>query len=215
MKSRRYFACILILASLIYSGAYGQKPGAPDQKVSFGFFETCTWSEVLSEVDPSDNFFKWVDTEGVNREGSKLGSCQKAHSSKLWKHLHSEAFQKQIPANTLFAWGPEQDEPLKLDALKQHPGSVKRPDKSEIQEVSTQKSAHGSSYDLLITFTKEGAKKWTELTSANVGRSIAIVVNDRVYSAPMVTEPIQHGKCSISGSFTESDVNDLKALLTE
>jgi len=56
---------------------------------------------------------------------------------------------------------------------------------------------------------------WAELTGANVGNNLAIVFNNKVYSAPMVREAIKEGKCVISGSFSENDVHLIKSVLEE
>ncbi len=213
MESKRYIISILILITIIFSTHRSLAQTVSNQSVSFGFFETYTWTEILSDLDQSDSFFKWLNTEGEDEDGCRLGSCQKANAAELWKHIHNDAFRSELPEDIRFAWGSGKDENLVLYALKQPDGSLKGPDKSQIQEVSVNQSAHGDSYELFIAFTDKGAKQWAEFTSANVNRSIAIVFNDQVYSAPMVVEAIKHGKCSISGSYSESDVNHLKSLL--
>ena len=55
----------------------------------------------------------------------------------------------------------------------------------------------------------EGARRWAALTKANVGKAIAIVLDDAVYSAPRVNGEIDGGQSSISGNFTIEDTKDL------
>ena len=55
----------------------------------------------------------------------------------------------------------------------------------------------------------EGARLWAALTKANTGKAIAIVLDDAVYSAPMVHGEISGGNSQISGNFTIEDTKDL------
>ncbi|WP_066836953.1 protein translocase subunit SecDF [Rufibacter ruber] len=58
-----------------------------------------------------------------------------------------------------------------------------------------------------------GAKKWQRLTGDNIGRQVAIVLDDYVYSAPVVQSEIGGGNSSISGSFTIEEAQDLANIL--
>jgi SecD/SecF fusion protein len=58
-----------------------------------------------------------------------------------------------------------------------------------------------------------GARVWGDLTGANKGRSIAIVLDNIVYSAPRVNDRIDGGNSSISGSFTAEEAKDLSSIL--
>lgn len=60
-----------------------------------------------------------------------------------------------------------------------------------------------------MSMNAEGAKEWARLTKENVGRSIAIVLDDVVYSAPNVNGEIPNGQSQISGNFTVDEANDL------
>jgi SecD/SecF fusion protein len=59
----------------------------------------------------------------------------------------------------------------------------------------------------------EGARKWKALTGANVGRPIAIILDNFVYSAPNVNGEIGGGRSSISGNFTVTEALDLANVL--
>ncbi len=61
--------------------------------------------------------------------------------------------------------------------------------------------------------TTGGARKFGDVTAANVGRLFAIVLDDQVISAPSIREPIRGGSGQISGSFTVQSANDLAILL--
>lgn len=62
-------------------------------------------------------------------------------------------------------------------------------------------------------FDSTGARRFGEVTKENVGKPFAIVLDDRVISAPVIREPILGGRGQISGNFTVQDANDLSVLL--
>ena len=70
-----------------------------------------------------------------------------------------------------------------------------------------------------IEMSSEGAKAWERITGANVGNQIAIVLDDRVYSAPNVNEAIEGGRSEITGDFSLEEAKDfanaLKSLKNE
>lgn len=59
----------------------------------------------------------------------------------------------------------------------------------------------------------EGARKWKALTGANIGRPIAIILDNYVYSAPNVNSEIGGGRSSIAGNFTVEEAQDLANVL--
>lgn len=60
-----------------------------------------------------------------------------------------------------------------------------------------------------IEFTSEGANKFFDITSKNVGKPLAILLDDKVVSAPNINEAIAGGRAQISGEFTPLEVKDL------
>jgi SecD/SecF fusion protein len=67
--------------------------------------------------------------------------------------------------------------------------------------------------DVSMQMNAFGARKWKELTGKNVGRSIAIILDNYVYSAPNVNAEISGGNSSISGNFTVEQAQDLANVL--
>ncbi len=64
-----------------------------------------------------------------------------------------------------------------------------------------------------LTLNPEGAKIFSDLTGAQVGRRLAIVLDDKVQSAPVINERIPSGKAQISGRFSIEQANDLSIVL--
>ena len=59
----------------------------------------------------------------------------------------------------------------------------------------------------------EGARQWSRITGQNIGKAIAIVLDDQVYSFPNVNSQIDGGSSQISGRFTLEEANDLANVL--
>lgn len=64
-----------------------------------------------------------------------------------------------------------------------------------------------------FSFDSLGTRRFADITRANVGRPFAIVLDDKVITAPVIREPITGGRGQISGNFTIRSANDLSLLL--
>lgn len=62
---------------------------------------------------------------------------------------------------------------------------------------------------VLITFNAEGSKLFADITGKNVGRQLAIFLDGKVLSTPVVQEKIENGSAVVSGSFTPQEAKDL------
>ncbi|MDP2637729.1 MAG: protein translocase subunit SecD [Candidatus Levybacteria bacterium] len=63
--------------------------------------------------------------------------------------------------------------------------------------------------EVQLRFTSEGTKKFADITSRNVGKKVAIVLDEQVIEAPVVNQPILTGDAAISGGFTTETANAL------
>jgi len=64
-----------------------------------------------------------------------------------------------------------------------------------------------------MTMNDEGARQWSRITGQNIGKSIAIVLDDQVYSFPNVNNQIDGGRSQITGHFTVEEAGDLANVL--
>ncbi|MEO5346644.1 MAG: protein translocase subunit SecD [Magnetococcus sp. YQC-9] len=64
-----------------------------------------------------------------------------------------------------------------------------------------------------ITFNHQGARKFAQLTGEHVGERMAIVLDDKVYSAPVLREKIEGGRAQITGNFSMEEAHDLAIVL--
>lgn len=67
--------------------------------------------------------------------------------------------------------------------------------------------------EISMTMNNEGARDWKRITGENVGKCVAIVLDDLVYSAPVVNGEIAGGRSSITGDFTLEEAKDLANIL--
>jgi len=63
--------------------------------------------------------------------------------------------------------------------------------------------------EISIVLTKEGAQKFYMLTKENIGKTIAIVIDKKIISAPKVVTEIKGGKLNISGDFSENEIDEM------
>lgn len=83
----------------------------------------------------------------------------------------------------------------------------------DIKNASTGYDQNEGKITVDLQMTEEGGDNWAQMTQDNAGRVIAITMDNVVYSAPRVNEPITGGRTQISGSFTINEAKDLSGLL--
>ncbi|MDR1738200.1 MAG: protein translocase subunit SecDF [Candidatus Symbiothrix sp.] len=82
-----------------------------------------------------------------------------------------------------------------------------------IQDASDHFSQYSSYAEVSMTMKSEAAKIWARVTKENIGKSVAIVLDDLVYSYPRVQTEITGGQSQITGNFTTEDAKDLANVL--
>jgi preprotein translocase subunit SecD len=67
--------------------------------------------------------------------------------------------------------------------------------------------------DIEITFNSTGARRFGRVTQENTGKPFAIILDDKILSAPNINEPILGGRAQITGNFTVQSAHDLAVSL--
>lgn len=144
-----------------------------------------------------------------------LGFIDKAHLERVLKMLSDSAVLRKFPANVQFALG-EMDYNDRLAsryqllyALKKNPDPISN---KNIVEARAEADHRDNSYVSLL-FDAAGARRWERITERNVGRAIAISINDKVIIAPNVLQKIIGGNSQISMS-SEENCRVVSVLLT-
>ncbi len=86
-------------------------------------------------------------------------------------------------------------------------------DGANLTDARASQDSRTSEWVVNFTFDSIGTRRFSEITRANVGRPFAIVLDDKVITAPNIREPITGGRGQISGNFTVRSANDLAVLL--
>lgn len=160
------------------------------------------------------------DAQGRMSFAPNLGFIAGRDTAVFNEYMALENVRSQFPGNVRFAFGiPEtNDKGVKSDivalyALKTVEGSDKaRLEGDGVQQASQDYDDRGRAAIKMI-MTKQGERIWGELTTNNVGKPIAIVLDNMVYSAPNVINPITTGNSEISGNFTIEEAQDLANIL--
>jgi len=84
---------------------------------------------------------------------------------------------------------------------------------SDLKETSVGFDQNSGKPEVQLKFTSQGAKKFADITTRNVGKIVAIALDDQVIEAPRVNVPILTGDAVISGGFTVESANALSRSL--
>ncbi|QEM02891.1 protein translocase subunit SecDF [Mucilaginibacter rubeus] len=153
-------------------------------------------------------------------QGPVVGYAPLQDTAKVNSYLHSADVLAVIPRNIKFLWEVKPVKNTKTFALYaiKLTGAENGPVLSGdvINDARADNDQKGSP-EVVMIMNSEGAQKWravtAEASSGTNKKSIAIVLDDNVYSAPVVQNEISGGVSSISGNFTIDDTRDLANVL--
>ena len=134
--------------------------------------------------------------------------------------LSNEKVKQLIPNSIKFLWAVKptedtadpSDQVLELFVIKTSRGG-KAPLTGEVITDARQDLDQSARPSISMQMNSNGAKNWRRLTSTNIGRRVAIVLDNYVYSAPFVQNEIPNGNSQITGDFTIEEAQDLANIL--
>ena len=153
------------------------------------------------------------------RKGPAIGYVSISDTAKVSSYLNNKKIRNIFPARMKFLWSfkpfDKEGNVLELVAIKVTSRDGKSPLSGDIiTDARKEFEQRGSgSPQISMTMNSEAAQVWKRLTGDNVGKSIAIVLDDRVYSYPNVEGEIAGGRSSIMGNFTVREADDLVNIL--
>jgi SecD/SecF fusion protein len=158
-----------------------------------------------------------ADDKGMLVErGSACGMSSIRDTAKVNAYFARPEVRAMLPSNIRFLWESktigETGEVVMLHAIKTGMNGGAQLEGDKIVDARRD-IGQGGDVEVSMTMNAEGANKWRNLTKANVGKSIAIVLDDVVYSSPNVQNEIPNGRSSISGNFTSEEAGDLANIL--
>jgi SecD/SecF fusion protein len=153
-----------------------------------------------------------------NFQGSPiLGYAHKNDTAEINSMLSSKIAQDILPSNLELRWTvkaiDEKETIYQLIALKSSKGGRASMSGDVVVDARDDFDKYRGGSVVHMNMNSQGAKEWEKLTGNNVGRAIAIVLDDQVYSFPNVNGAISGGSSEISGGFTPEEAKDLANVL--
>ena len=146
-----------------------------------------------------------------------VGYVSAADTAAVNAIVHSPMAKTILPADLKLAWTvkPEKmqggHEAFQLVALRTVNGQPVL--NGDVVTRATSEFDNLQGQVVSMTMNDEGARQWSIITNQNIGKAIAIVLDDQVYSFPNVNSRIDGGRSQISGRFTVEEANDLANVL--
>ncbi len=147
---------------------------------------------------------------------SLVGYASVRDTAEINKHLRSDLAKQVIPSDMKLLWSAKPADGLtvknyfELHALKVTTPNGRAPLEGDvITDATDQFNQTTGQPEVSMSMNSEGARRWAELTKANVGKAIAVVLDGVVYTSPRILNEISGGQSSITGSFTVEDTKDL------
>lgn len=157
---------------------------------------------------------------GEYNEGASplIGYCLPKDTASVNAILRHDSIASLFPFDLVFHWGkgiPDANgfETLSLVACKTGRNHELSGSHVATSESQYNEQSGSASPQIAITFDQSGSDEWARLTKASIGKSIAIELDNFVYSFPAVQSEITGGQAVITGNFTESEAHDLAMLL--
>ncbi len=205
------------------------------------FFEVYNYNEIAGDLSRFAQLYAQQDTVnhlnviallgGAQRSGSPVvGMVAPSNRNLVDSIINTELAKKTLPSDLTLMWSvkpaefPRTDE--KGNPMKKSNGEPLTDSYWELVALKGEAALEGdavtsasSEYDNMqgnmvnMKMNDRGAQEWATITRNNIGRSIAIVLDNNVYSFPNVNNEITGGSSQITGNFTPEEANDLANVL--
>ena len=205
------------------------------------FFEVYNYNEIASDLNNFAMAYAAQDTinhlnliqllGGAQRSGSPvIGFVAPANRNLVDSILNSDLAKQKLPSDFHAAWEVKAVEVPVADAqgnpIPKGNGEYKTTPYWQLIALKGEPALQGdavtsasSEYDNMrgntvnMRMNDRGAREWATITRSNIGRPIAIVLDEHVYSFPNVNNEITGGSSEITGNFTPEEANDLANVL--
>ena len=152
-------------------------------------------------------------------QGPVIGYANYKDTADINKYLAMPEIKAELPKDLRLKWGVSPSEfdkkgqTFELYAIKSTERNGKAPLEGDVVTDAKDEFDQYSKPAVSMTMNSDGARRWAQLTKQNIGRSIAIVLDNYVYSAPNVNSEITGGRSQITGHFTPEQAKDLANVL--
>ena len=155
--------------------------------------------------------------QGRIASGPAVGVAFSGDTATINRYLQTKQVKDVLPRNVRFRWSvkavDEKDKYYELIALKETNRNGRPALEGDVVIDAREDFGRNNEPEVSMSMSAEGAKTWARLTKENIGRCVAIVLDDYVYSYPRVNDEITGGNSQISGHFTPEEAKDLANVL--
>ena len=152
-------------------------------------------------------------------QGPVIGYANYKDTADINKYLAMPEIKADLPKDLRLKWGVSPSEfdkkgqTFELYAIKSTERNGKAPLEGDVVTDAKDEFDQYSKPAVSMSMNSDGARRWAQLTKQNIGRAIAIVLDNYVYSAPNVNTEITDGRSQITGHFTPEQAKDLANVL--
>lgn len=167
--------------------------------------------EQLKKQNPLFTVFQPVQGQGL----SVVGYAMARDTAEVNKIIYSDIAAQVLPSDVKLLWGAKPAEfdskgqVYELYAIKVTEPSGRAPLEGDVIVSAKDGFDQMGSPCVTMEMNSDGARRWAQLTKMNIGKAVAIVLDNTVYSAPRVNSEITGGNSQITGNFTIEDTKDL------
>ena len=148
-----------------------------------------------------------------------VGYANARDTAEVNKIIYSELANQIFPAELKLRWGAKPEDfggqntkgdIFELYALKVTEPSGRAPLEGDVITSSKDDFEPNTGRPCVsMQMNSDGARRWSQITKQNIGKAVAIVLDDAVYTAPRILSQIDGGNSQITGNFTIEDTKDL------
>ena len=164
--------------------------------------------------NPLFSVFQPIQGQGL----AVVGYANARDTAEVDKIIYSEVAAQVLPAECKLRWGAKPEDfggqntkgdIFALYALKVTEPNGRAPLEGDVITSSKDDFDQMGHPSVSMQMNSDGARRWSQITKQNIGRGVAIVLDDAVYSAPRILTQIDGGNSQITGNFTIEDTKDL------
>ncbi|MDY3847624.1 MAG: protein translocase subunit SecDF, partial [Prevotella sp.] len=165
----------------------------------------------LKEQNPLFSVFQPSQGQSL----SVVGYAAARDTADVNKVIYSDVAKQILPSDVKLLWSAKaadfdkKAEIFELHALKVTEPSGRAPLEGDVITNAKDEFDQYGHPCVSMQMNSDGARRWAQLTKQNIGRAVAIVLDDAVYSAPRVNGEIAGGNSQITGNFSIEDTKDL------
>ena len=147
-----------------------------------------------------------------------VGYANARDTAEINKIIYSDLARQIFPAELKLRWGAKAEDfggqntkgdIFELYALKITEPSGRAPLEGDVITNAKDDFDQMGHPSVSMQMNSDGARRWSQITKQNIGKAVAIVLDDAVYSAPRILTQIDGGNSQITGNFTIEDTKDL------